>query len=117
MHLRRLASIKFWMRTGDKPAAEQMLALHAPGTTGDIAPIWLVADVILHSKTEHRRTERLSSAAKRSGGGGDSGGKGRPSGGGRSQQTAHSDYPKGRGGGGKARGKGKDNGKAKTGPP
>ena len=69
MHLRRLASIKFRLRTGVKSAAEQMLALHAPGASPDIAPTWLVADVTQHSKTEHQRTERLSSAAKRSGGG------------------------------------------------
>ena len=117
MHLRRLASIKFRLRAGDKSAAEQMLALHAPGVSADTAPTWLVADVTQHSKTEHQRTERLSSAAKRSGGSGDSGGKRRPSGGGQNQHSAHSEDPRGRGGGGKSRGKGKDKGKVKTGPP
>ena len=104
MHLRRLASIKFRLRTGDKSAAEQMLALHAPGASADIAPTWLVADVTQHSKTEHQRTERLSSAATRSGGGGDSGGKGRGAGGG--QKSAYSDNPKGRGKGRGDKGKG-----------
>ena len=116
MHLRRLDSIKFHLRTEDKSAAEQMLALHAAGAAAEIAPTCLVADVTQHSKTEHQRTERLSSVAKRSAGGGDSGGKGK-SGGGQGQHSAHSDDPKGRGGGGKSRGKGKDEGKAKTGPP
>ena len=64
-HLRCLASVKFRMRTGDTVAAAQMLALHAPGSATDVAPSWLVADVTLHSKTEHQRSERLAAAANK----------------------------------------------------
>ena len=102
MHLRRLASIKFRIRTGDKTAAAQMLALHAPGSSVDVAPAWLVSDVTQHSKTEHRRDERLASAHKR-GGGGHSRGGGGGSGGGGGQNTAHAPD------GGKAFGGGKGN--------
>ena len=116
MHLRRLASVKFRMRTGDKSAAAQMLALHAPASAADIASSWLVADVTLHSKTEHQRTERMSSAAKhvaRSGGGGDaSWGKGRGAQGG-GQYVAHTDNPRGRGRGRDSKGCGKDKGRGR----
>ena len=91
MHLRRLASIKSGLRTRDNSAAERMLAPRVPGSAADIAPTWLAADVTQNTKTEHQRTERLSSAAQRSGGGGVSGGKGRLSVGSQSQHSAQSE--------------------------
>ena len=116
MHLRRLVFIKFRMRTGDKSAAAQMLAFHAPGSSADIAPSWLVADVTQHSKTEHwhQRVERLSSAAKHvaRGGGDSSGGKGRGTHGG-GQYVVPTDNSRGRGRGQDSKGRGKDKGRGR----
>ncbi|MDA8609300.1 hypothetical protein N9L19_00135 [bacterium] len=77
MHLRRLASKKYLVRTGDRSGAQHMLALQAPGQQSDVAPTWLVADATIHSKDEHQRAERVK--AQRKGddkGKGDSKGKG-----------------------------------------
>ena len=44
MHLRRLASKKYLVRTGDKAGAQHMLAQQAPGMQSDVAPSWMVSD-------------------------------------------------------------------------
>ena len=39
VNLRRLASQKYKGRTGDRAGAAQMLAIHAPGGSTDVAPV------------------------------------------------------------------------------
>ena len=71
VHLRRLASVKYRVRTGDKTGASQMLAIKAPGAASDVAPTWLVNEVTAHSKAEFQRAERV----RKGGGKGDPKGK------------------------------------------
>ena len=55
VHLRRLASLKYRNRTGDKAGATAMLGIKAPGTSPDVAPGWLVQEVTAYSTPEHKR--------------------------------------------------------------
>ncbi|CAK0846110.1 unnamed protein product [Prorocentrum cordatum] len=58
LHLRRLASYVYEMRTKDKVGAAAMLAVRPPGSAADLAPTWLVTEATTHSKAEHQRDER-----------------------------------------------------------
>ena len=53
--LRRLSSLKYKMRTGDKTGAAAMLSIKAPGSSSDVAPGWLVQEVTAYSTAEHKR--------------------------------------------------------------
>ena len=55
VNLRRLASLKYKMRTGDKTGATAMLGIKAPGSSSDVAPGWLVQEVTAYSTAEHKR--------------------------------------------------------------
>ena len=55
VHLRRLASLQYKKRTGDRTGALAMLGIKAPGTTSDVAPHWLVQEVAAYSTAEHKR--------------------------------------------------------------
>ena len=90
LSLRHLASWIPERRTGDKDAAQAMLALQPSGSRMDIAPSWLVAESGLVSQNEHKRRERA-----------------------RGQKN----YKDDQGGGGKGVGEGKEKGKAKRGSP
>ncbi|CAK0872525.1 unnamed protein product [Prorocentrum cordatum] len=67
LHLRRLASYVYEMRTKDKLGAAAMLAVRPPGSAADLAPTWLVTEATTHSKAEHQRDERVHGASKRDG--------------------------------------------------
>ena len=62
--LRRLASFKYKQRTGDKVGAQQMLAVHAPGSSADVAPSWMVQEATPHSKVEWQRDDRVSKSGR-----------------------------------------------------
>ena len=62
--LRRLASFKYRQRTGDKVGAQQMLAVHAPGSSAEIAPSWMVQEAPLYSKVEWQRADRVSKSGR-----------------------------------------------------
>ena len=89
--MRRLSSFVYESRTGDRSGAMAMLGTRPPGSRVDIAPSWLVAEVTAHSKAEHQRQERVSSARnvqnrakadpKGKGGKGGKGGRGKGKGG------------------------------------
>ncbi|CAK0821636.1 unnamed protein product, partial [Prorocentrum cordatum] len=64
LHLRRLASYVYEMRTKDKVGAAAMLAVRPPGSAADLAPTWLVTEATTHSKAEHQRDERVHAASK-----------------------------------------------------
>ena len=76
MHLRRLASHRYRIRTGDRVGADHILAQRAPGRGSDVAPTWLVTDATTHSATEWKRSERVNKERGRGRGreGGDRGG-------------------------------------------
>ncbi|CAK0846343.1 unnamed protein product [Prorocentrum cordatum] len=59
LHLRRLASCVYEMRTKGKVGAAAMLAVRPPGSAADLAPTWLVTEATTHSKAEHQRDERV----------------------------------------------------------
>ena len=78
LSLRHLASWIHERRTGDKEAAQAMLALQPSGSKADIAPSWLVAESGLVSQNEHKRRERArgqKNSQDRQGSGGKGGGK------------------------------------------
>ena len=56
---RRLASAKYKQRTGDRAGAAQMLAIHAPGGSTDVAPGGMVKEATEHSKIEWLRADRV----------------------------------------------------------
>ena len=81
--LRHLAAHLHEKRTGDKDAADDMLALRPSGSRCDIAPNWMLSSAALHSQAEHKRRERAK--AQKGGGGQPKGGQpkgGAPKGGG-----------------------------------
>ena len=104
LHLRRLASYVYEMRTKDKVGATAMLAVRPPGAGADLAPTWLVSEATAHSKAEHQRDERVTSAGKRDGRPGGRGGGFSDSSGGGSEQAGGG---RGRGGDGGGRGRGR----------
>ena len=104
LHLRRLASYVYEMRTKDKVGAAAMLAVRPPGSSADLAPTWLVSEATAHSKAEYQRDERVSSAWKRDSRPGGRGGGHSGSIGGSSEQAAGG---RGRGGDGGGRGRGR----------
>ncbi|CAK0851604.1 unnamed protein product, partial [Prorocentrum cordatum] len=59
LHLRRLASYVYEMRTKDKVGGAAMLAVRPPGSAADLAPTWLVTEATTHSQAEHQRDERV----------------------------------------------------------
>lgn len=61
IHLRRLASHKYRLRTGDKSSSQHMMAVHAPTSQTVVAPIWMVRGATDHSKSEHQRAQRVKS--------------------------------------------------------
>ena len=99
LHLRRLASYVYELRTKDKVGAAAMLAVRAPGSSTDLAPSWLVSEATAHSKAEHQRDERVEQASRRTSRGG---GRGSGSSGGE-----YSGGGRGRGGDGRGRGRGR----------
>jgi len=90
LSLRHLASWIHGRHTGDKDAAQAMLALQPSGSRADIAPSWLVGESGLVSQNEHKRRERA-----------------------RGQKNDKDHHVSG----GKGGGKGKDKGKTKKGSP
>ena len=105
LHLRRLASYVYELRTKDKVGAAAMLAVRPPGSATDLAPTWLVSEATAHSKSEFQRDERVASAGKREGrGGGRGGGFGGGAGGG--GDAAGGGRGRGADGGGRGRGRG-----------
>ena len=56
--LRRLASWIHEKRTGDKDAAQSMLAVKPSSFASDIAPSWLVTEASTYSQSEYKRKER-----------------------------------------------------------
>ncbi|CAE7268151.1 unnamed protein product, partial [Symbiodinium sp. CCMP2456] len=81
--LRRLAAWIHERRTGDKDAAQSMLAIKPSSFSSDVAPSWLVTEAASYSQSEHKRRERARAQAGGHQGGGNSkggepkGGKGR----------------------------------------
>ena len=73
--LRCIASYVRLERTGDKDAAQAMLAVKPSGGAFDVAPTWLVAEASVYSQSEHKRRQRAIDQRKVGKGGGD-GGKG-----------------------------------------
>ncbi|CAK0903818.1 unnamed protein product, partial [Prorocentrum cordatum] len=63
LHLRRLASYVYEMRTKDKVGGAAMLAVRPPGSAADLAPTWLVTEATTHSQAEHQRDERAAAVA------------------------------------------------------
>ena len=53
--LRRMASFIHLRRTGDKAAAEAMLAVKPSSGYHDVAPLWLVSEVSTYSHSEFKR--------------------------------------------------------------
>ena len=88
--LRRLAAWIHERRTGDRDAAQSMLAIKPSSFATDVAPSWLVTEAATYSQSEHKRRERA-----------------------RVQGNAGASQGGGAGGGGKAGGKGKSKGKDK----
>ena len=56
--LRRLAAWIHERRTGDKDAAQSMLAIKPSSFSSDVAPSWLVTEAASYSQSEHKRRER-----------------------------------------------------------
>ena len=56
--LRRLAAWIHERRTGDRDAAQSMLAIKPSSFATDVAPSWLVTEATTYSQSEHKRRER-----------------------------------------------------------
>ncbi|CAE7309115.1 unnamed protein product [Symbiodinium sp. CCMP2592] len=56
--LRRLAAWIHERRTGDRDAAQSMLAIKPSSFSTDVAPSWLVTEAASYSQSEHKRRER-----------------------------------------------------------
>jgi len=78
IRLCRLSSWLHFKRTGDRIAAESLLAIKPPGSMMDIAPAWKVAEASLYSKFEHQRMDRGKPPKQHQGGYEPKGGKGKP---------------------------------------
>ena len=87
--LRRLAAWIHEKRTGDRDAAQSMLAIKPSSFATDVAPTWLVSEAATYSQSEHKRRERAR--AQTHGG-----------------SSANASWSKGGGKGGKDRKGGKD---------
>ncbi|CAE7880534.1 unnamed protein product [Symbiodinium sp. KB8] len=61
--LRRLAAWIHERRTGDKNAAQSMLAIKPSSYSSDVAPSWLVTEAASYSQSEHKRRERARAQA------------------------------------------------------
>ncbi|OLP75930.1 hypothetical protein AK812_SmicGene44202 [Symbiodinium microadriaticum] len=61
--LRRLAAWIHERRTGDKDAAQSMLAIKPSSFSSDVAPSWLVTEAASYSQSEHKRRERARAQA------------------------------------------------------
>ncbi|CAE7872534.1 unnamed protein product, partial [Symbiodinium necroappetens] len=72
--LRRLAAWIHERRTGDRDAAQSMLAIKPSSFSTDVAPSWLVAQAASYSQSEHKRRERARAQGSASHGSGGSGG-------------------------------------------
>ncbi|CAE7522621.1 unnamed protein product, partial [Symbiodinium microadriaticum] len=70
--LRRLAAWIHERRTGDKDAAQSMLAIKPSSFSSDVAPSWLVTEAASYSQSEHKRRERARAQAGGHHGGGNS---------------------------------------------
>lgn len=75
--LRRLAAWIHERRTGDRDAAQSMLAIKPSSFSTDVAPSWLVTEAASFSQSEHKRRERARAQGSASHGsvGGSGGGK------------------------------------------
>ena len=60
-------------RTGDKDAAQSMLAIKPSSFSSDVAPSWLVTEAASYSQSEHKRRERAQAGGH--GGGNSNGGE------------------------------------------
>ena len=71
LHLRRLASYVYEVRTHDIKGAQRLLATRPPGSQQDIAPEWMVQDATAYTKREHQREGAVRGVGRggRSGGG------------------------------------------------
>ena len=56
--LRRIASYVHMKRTGDRSAAEAMLAIKPTTGNHDVAPAWLVSEAGMYSQSEFKRRQR-----------------------------------------------------------
>ena len=68
--LRRLAAWIHERRTGDKDAAQSMLAIKPSSFSSDVAPSWLVTEAASYSQSEQKRRERARAQAGGHHGGG-----------------------------------------------
>ena len=73
---RRIAAHVHLTRTGDRDAADAMLAVKPAGGSHDVAPTWLVAESSVYSTAEWRRRERARGQQKGTGKKGDANPKG-----------------------------------------
>ncbi|CAK0845232.1 unnamed protein product, partial [Prorocentrum cordatum] len=62
--LRRLAAYVYEQRSGDRVGAQHMLGIAPPGGSADVAPTWMVASAMMHTKIEHQRRERVEAEAR-----------------------------------------------------
>jgi len=63
--LRHISAFVYEKRTGDSYGASQIRATVAPGSGTDVAPGWLINDVTLASRMEHRRSEQVAAETRR----------------------------------------------------
>ena len=64
-NFRRLSAYIYADRTGDESGASRILGQAIPGTKADIGPGWLIEEATLFSKSEHQRSERVTTSRKR----------------------------------------------------
>jgi hypothetical protein len=107
LHLRRFGAYIYIRRTGDKVGGAHMLAVHAPGSSCDLAPEWLITETSAHSRAEFRVAEQVTKLTKTRGGGHDQDvSQRRGRGKGRGKDWGGGDDDGGKGGGrGKGRGR------------
>ena len=74
--LRRMASFIHLRRTGDKAAAEAMLAVKPSSGYHDVAPLWLVSEASTYSHSEFKRRQRAKDQGHTFGGANQKGAKG-----------------------------------------
>ncbi|CAE7695040.1 hypothetical protein AK812_SmicGene26336 [Symbiodinium microadriaticum] len=77
----RLAAWIHKRRTGDRDAAQSMLAIKPSSSfSTDVAPSWLVTEAASYSQSEHKRRERARAQGSVFHGSGSGGGKAGPKG-------------------------------------
>ena len=74
--MRKIAAFVHEKRTGDRDAADAMLAVRPAGGNQDVAPSWLVSEAGIYSQSEFRRRERAKGRHREPQEKGDKGAKG-----------------------------------------